>query len=164
MVLEQKSVPVPFTLAVFVGAIAVAVARFVAAETFMPSMAVAVIGVLETFAWVVVLILTAVATQTTLVHYGLICMAVAIGVHFLINILAFVFFFKLKTDDNFSKWYNRFATLGVRLPVYLLSSINHKFLNLIFSKCFGSPHFKAPLSVPSSFTPLLICTSLSFLP
>lgn len=164
--LEQKtSVPVPFTLAGFVAAITVVVARFVSKDTFLPSMAVALFSVLETISWIVVIVLAGVATQTTLVYQGVICLAVTLGLHFTINILAYVFFFKyIASDETFKKWYSRFATVGLKIPLFIFSVVNHKFFNMIFSKAFGSPFFKAPLSSPVLFTPLLICAGLSFVP
>jgi hypothetical protein len=102
-------------------------------------------------------------TTLSMTAKGVVCIIVGMVIHYLINIINFVFYLKyIASDEAYKRWlktpsHSRMHKLTLVLSILL----THKFSQAPFSKCFGSSCFKAPLSKPNLFTPLNIIAATS---
>lgn len=152
------------------------ISKFSATETCVPGMVVSFGSLLEFSSWVVVLIVIAVQdsmlyvfrrllfTTSSLTAQGVLCILLGVALHYILNIINFVFYLRYITaDPAYQKWLKTPAHSRVHKATLVISLlVTYKFSNLPFSKCFGSQCFKAPLSQPVVFTPLNIVSGIGF--
>lgn len=105
-------------------------------------------------------------TVASLTSKGVFCILVSVALHYILNLLNFIFYLKyIATDEAYKKWLKTSAHTRVHRATLILSLlISHKFANLPFSKFFGSSCFKAPLSKPQVYTPINVVAGLSLIP
>lgn len=156
-------IPTPFTFAALTAIFVIVIAKVSFPQTYLPSIATAALSILESLSWIAVLVCLFIGSR--IVYAGFICLATSLVIHVINNVVAVVFFCKyIKRDSIFKKLYDNSAPFLLRLSVYSLSLVNHKWLHILFSKTLNKPYLRSPLSHPIIFTPIQICTYISFLP
>lgn len=118
------------------------------------------VGLQESHLYLFKRLLFTVQTQTA---QGVLCLLIAIALHYILNIVNFAFYLKyISSDEAYQRWLKTPSHSRIhKLTIAFSLLFTHKFSGMPFSKCFGSSCFKAPLSKPQLFTPLNIISGVS---
>lgn len=172
---KTRQVPFPFIIASFILLAIVLLSKLILPTSIVSTLLTTIIGVLESFSWIAAVIVClfeiSEGKHWPTSSIGVYLILAALGVNFILNIIAIVFYSKyISKDSKFNDMflYNEKKVFLGRCPTISILAISvlvsHKILQLLFSNFLLSRHFSYKLETVKKMEPLNYLLFCSIIP